>query len=107
MNTLVKTETKTKSKAKLRLQPQFRRAYIPRTALANAVEFDEEMMHVFLTDGRIISVPMIWFPLLHEATQEQRTKYEIGGGGVSLHWPELDEDISIANVMAGVDWQSA
>ena len=46
-----------KSKSKLR------RAYVPTTALAKAVEFDDDMMHVFLTDGRMISVPIIWFPL--------------------------------------------
>ena len=107
MNTLVKTQSKTKTKATLKLQRRFRRAHVPTTALAKFVEFDEDMMHVFLTDGRVISVPIIWFPLLHKATQEQRQKYEIGGGGVSLHWSELDEDISIANLMAGVDWESA
>jgi len=52
------------------------------------------------------SCQIIWFPLLHEATPEQRGRYEIGGGGVSLHWPEIDEDLSVANLMAGVDWQS-
>ena len=88
-------------------KPKFRRAYVPTTALAKAVEFNHGMMNVFLTDGRIISVPIIWFPLLYEATPEQREGYEIGGGGVSLHWPELDEDLSVANLMAGVDWQSA
>ena len=51
-------------------------------------------------------MPIIWFPVLYEATPEQRTGYEIGGGGVSLHWPELDEDLSVANLMAGADWQS-
>jgi len=64
-------------------------------------------MHVSLTDGRIISVPIRWFPLLREATSEQREQYEIGGGGISLHWPEIDEDLSVANLMAGVDWQAA
>ncbi len=65
------------------------------------------MMHVSLTDGRIISAPFIWFPLLHEATPEQRERYEIGVGGVSLHWPEIDEDLSVAGLLAGADWQSA
>jgi hypothetical protein len=87
-------------------KPRVRRAYVPSAALAQSVEFDEEMMHVFLADGRIVSVPIIWFPVLYEATPEQRTKYEIGGG-VSLHWPELDEDLSVANLMAGVDWESS
>jgi hypothetical protein len=86
---------------------KFRRAYKPTTALAKVVKFDDEMMHVSLTDGRIISVPIIWFPLLHEATPEQREQYEIGGGGVSLHWPEIDEDLSVAGLMAGADLEAA
>lgn len=60
-------------------------------------------MEVHLTDGRIISVPIIWFPLLHEATPEQRKHYEIGGGGTSLHWEDIDEDISVAGLLAGGD----
>lgn len=99
MSILIENESKTQFK--------FRRAYRPTTALAKEVEFDPEMMHVYLTDGRIISVPIIWFPLLHEATPAQREEYEIGGGGVSLHWPEIDEDLSVAGLMAGVDREAA
>jgi hypothetical protein len=87
-------------------KPEIRRAYVPTTALARSVEFDDDMMHVFLRDGRIISVPIIWFPVLYEATPQQRSSYEIGGGGISLHWPEIDEDLSVANLLAGADWQS-
>ena len=76
---------------------------MPTSALAKSVNFDEEMMHVLLTDGRLISVPIIWFPLLRKATSDQRSKYEIGGGGTSLHWPELDEDLSVAGLLAGTD----
>jgi hypothetical protein len=83
------------------------RVFVPTTALAKSVSFDEEMMHVSLTDGRSISVPIIWFPVLREATPDQRTKYEIGGGGTSLHWPELDEDLSVAGLLAGADWKMA
>jgi hypothetical protein len=83
------------------------RAYTPTSALAKTIAFDDEMMHVHLTDGRIVSVPLIWFPLLRDATPEQRAQYEIGGGGTSLHWPEIDEDLSVAGLMAGADWQSA
>ena len=72
MSTL--TETHLSSKRKIR------RAYVSQTALAKSVAFNDDLMHVFLTDGRIISVPVIWFPLLHEATPEQRAQYEIGGG---------------------------
>ena len=92
--------TSTKEKTK------FQRAYIPTTALVKSLQFDKDMLHAHLMDGRIISVPIIWFPLLHQATPAQRKQYEIGGGGVSLHWPELDEDISVANLLAGADWQS-
>ncbi len=95
MSTLVNTDAKSA------------RAFVPTTALAKSVSFDEEMMHVSLTDGRLVSVPIIWFPLLRGATPEQRTKYEIGGGGASLHWPELDEDLSVAGLMAGADWHGA
>jgi hypothetical protein len=86
--------------------PKIRRAYVPTTALVESVSFDDDLMHLALTDGRVLSVPIVWFPVLHEATPEQRAKYEVGGGGVSLHWPELDEDLSVANLLAGADWQS-
>lgn len=82
------------------------RAYIPTSALAKSVEFDNDTMRVYLTDGRTIGVPLLWFPTLQNATPEQREKWEIGGGGTGLHWPDLDEDLSVANLMAGVDWQS-
>jgi hypothetical protein len=82
------------------------RSFVPRTALAKSVEFDEDMMRVFFTDGRVLSVPIQWFPVLRRASHEQRQQYEIGGSGISLHWPDLDEDLSIAGLMAGVDWRS-
>ena len=80
---------------------------MPTSALARSVRFDEEMMHVELSDGRTLSVPLIWFPALHAATPQQREKCRIGAGGRGLHWPELDEDLSIAGLMAGVDQQAA
>ena len=82
------------------------RAYVPTTALAKHVHFDTDLMHVTLTDGRIISIPLIWFPLLHSASPEQRNEYEIGAGGRSLHWSDLDEDVAVAQLLAGTD-QSA
>lgn len=81
--------------------------YVPTTALASAVEFTDETMQVFLSDGRVLGVPLLWVPSLASATPEQRQKVEIGGGGISLHWPEIDEDLSVANLMAGGDWRSA
>ena len=83
------------------------RSYVPRTALAQAVNFDDVSMHVTLTDGRVLSVPLNWFPSLRDATPEQRAQCEIGGGGVGLHWHDLDEDLSIAGLMAGVDHNAA
>jgi hypothetical protein len=83
------------------------RAMVPSSALAKGLEFSEEMMHVQLTDGRILSVPLIWFPTLHGATPEQRRQYRIGAGGRGLHWPELDEDLSVAGLMAGADQDAA
>ena len=88
-------------------KPNFRKAFRPTSALAKTVKFKDEMMEVHLTDGRIISVPIIWFPLLHEATAEQREHYEIGGGGASLHWEEIDEDISVAGLLAGGEAQAS
>lgn len=87
----------------LRDQIRTTRAFVPTTALAKDIRFDEALMHVALTDGRVLSVPIIWFPSLHRATDEQRQQYEIGAGGRSLHWEALDEDISVAQLLAGAD----
>lgn len=83
------------------------RAFLPTSALAKSIEFDEHAMRVSLMDGRVLSVPLAWFPILRRASPEQRARYEIGGGGISLHWPDLDEDLSIAGLMAGADERSA
>ena len=79
------------------------RAYTPSTALAKEVVFADDLLVVKFTDWRVLHVPVAWFPRLVHASDEQRMQYEIGGGGVSLHWPDLDEDLSIAGLMAGVD----
>ena len=63
-------------------------------------------MQVTLLDGRVLSLPLTWFPVLNAASPEQRTNYEIAGGGISLHWPELDEDLSVAGLLAGGDPRS-
>ena len=65
------------------------------------------MMHIHLTDGRILGVPLSLSPRLLHAKQEQREIYEIGGGGRSRHWPVIDEDLSIVWLMAGVDLRAA
>ena len=73
-----------------KVKPSIRRAYVPTTALIQKVRFRKDMLEVSLKDGRILAVPIIWFPRLQEATPAQRERFEIGGGGTSLHWPELD-----------------
>ena len=64
-----------------------------------AVRFDEHTMWVDLTDGRTIGVPLAWFPRLLRATPAQREKVELSR--VGLHWEEIDEDISVAGLLAG------
>jgi Protein of unknown function (DUF2442) len=82
------------------------RSYRPTSALAKTIDFTDDLMNVHLMDGRIIGVPIAWFPRLLAATPKQRKKYEIGGGGIGLHWPELDEDLSVAGLLAGADRMS-
>jgi len=69
------------------------------SAKATAIRFDDVSMFVDLADGRMISVPLAWFPRLLHATPEQRTRYEISTRG--LHWEEIDEDISVAGLLEG------
>ena len=87
-------------------KPTRGRAFVPATALAKTIAFDSNSMHVTFTDGRVLSVPLEWFPILRDATPKQRLRYEIGGGGIGIHWPDLDEDLSVAGLMAGVDRQA-
>jgi len=56
-------------------------------------------MHVQLSDGREIIVPLEWFPSLRNATDEQRNKWRLIGKGVGIHWEDLDEDISVAGLL--------
>jgi hypothetical protein len=66
---------------------------------ATAVRFDDHTMWVDLTDGRTLGVPLAWFPRLLHATSEQRGRVEMSRTG--LHWEGIDEDISIAGLIAG------
>lgn len=66
---------------------------------ATAVRFDEHTMWVDLSDGRNLGVPLAWFPRLLNATPAQRQQVEMSRTG--LHWEELDEDISVAGLLAG------
>jgi hypothetical protein len=64
------------------------------------VRFDEDSFWVSLADGRVIGVPLAWFPRLLQATPEQREHVRISSRG--LHWEELDEDISVAGLLQGL-----
>lgn len=66
---------------------------------AKAVRFDDDSMWVHLDDGRVISVPLAWFPRLLMATPEQRSRFELSPFGI--HWEALDEDISVEGLLAG------
>ena len=65
---------------------------------AKSVWFDDNSVWVELVDGRTLGVPLAWFPRLLHARPEQRQKYELTVGGI--HWDELDEDISVAGLLA-------
>ena len=53
-----------------------------------------------LADGRTISAPLVWFPRLYQASKEQRENWELLGDGNGIHWPEIDEDLSVAGLLA-------
>lgn len=68
---------------------------------AQEVKVTDDTLSVDVGDGRTISVPLAWFPRLVHATQEERNNWRIIGGGEGIHWGNLDEDISIAGLLAG------
>ncbi|MGY4436860.1 hypothetical protein ACVWWO_009337 [Bradyrhizobium sp. F1.13.1] len=69
------------------------------TISATSVRFDEHTMWVELSDGRTLGIPLAWFPRLLHATPDERTQVELSR--VGLHWAALDEDISVAGLLAG------
>ncbi len=68
---------------------------------ANAidVQFGDAAMRVALSDGREVSVPLEWFPRLRDATDAQRRRWRLIGGGEGIHWADLDEDVSISSLL--------
>lgn len=65
------------------------------------VHASDEVLSVDLMDGRTISVPLVWYPRLADATPEQRAHWDICGGGYGIHWPDLDEDLSTEGLLRG------
>ena len=65
------------------------------------VAFSDDALSVSLRDGRVISVPLVWYPRLLNATLSQRKNWKIAGGGYGIHWPDLDEDLSSEGLLRG------
>ncbi len=68
-------------------------------ALAVEVSCSKDALSVTLTDGRVVSVPLVWFPRLADASPRQRSDWELIGGGIGVHWEAIDEDISVASLL--------
>jgi hypothetical protein len=65
------------------------------------VAFSEDALSVALRDGRVISVPLVWYPRLLNASPAQRKNWKIAGGGYGIHWPDVDEDLSTEGLLRG------
>jgi len=73
-----------------------------RVARAQNVQVTDDELIVALDDGRTIVVPLAWYPRLLHGTKEERENWRLIGAGEGIHWPDLDEDISIEHLLAGV-----
>ncbi len=65
------------------------------------VHFSDDSLSVDLVDGRTITVPLVWYPRLLQATPAQRENWEIVGAGYGIHWPDIDEDLSAEGLLRG------
>jgi uncharacterized protein DUF2442 len=70
-------------------------------ARAHSAKVSEEALTVDLVDGRTIMVPLVWFPRLWHGTPQERSHLEIFGDGAYIHWPDLDEDLTVTGLLAG------
>ena len=70
-------------------------------ARAKSVKVSNEGLTVDLVDGRTVMVPLAWFPRLWHGTPQERSHFEIFGDGAYIHWPDLDEDLTVAGLLAG------
>jgi hypothetical protein len=68
---------------------------------ATHVSVSETTIDIKLSDGRSLSVPISWYPRLEHATQAERDNWTLIGSGLGIHWPDLDEDISVEALIAG------
>ena len=65
------------------------------------VSFTQASLHFVLADGREISAPLEWFPKLRDADKNQRDHWRLIGNGIGVHWPDIDEDVSVSSLMHG------
>ena len=72
-----------------------------RTPQAESVQVTEDSLVVDLSDGRTVSVPISWYPRLECGTSAERSNWRLIGRGEGIHWPDLDEDISLEGLLAG------
>ena len=72
-----------------------------RTVQAEKVHVTEDSLVVDLSDGRTVSVPIAWYPRLENGTPAERSNWRLIGRGEGIHWPDLDEDISVEGLLAG------
>ncbi|HLO33060.1 MAG TPA: DUF2442 domain-containing protein [Anaerolineales bacterium] len=72
-----------------------------RMVSAQNVNVTDDALIVDLSDGRTVSVPLAWFPRLLHGTPTERNKWRLIGDGEGIHWPDLDEDISVENLILG------
>lgn len=72
------------------------------TAAVKNVRVTDRFLIVDLRDGRVLSVPLAWYPRLAEGSPRERRNWEILGPGVGIHWPDLDEDISVEGLLLGL-----
>ncbi|MEI6387973.1 MAG: DUF2442 domain-containing protein [Spirochaetota bacterium] len=80
---------------------------IERHANAMDCEISQDTISVILGDGRTVSAPLEWFPRLLHATNAERKNWALIGNGEGLHWPEVDEDISVAGLLQGIPSQES
>ncbi len=68
--------------------------------LITGISFEGDLLQAFLSDGREIRVPLEWFPKLRDASPEARQNWRLIGKGIGVHWPDLDEDISLEGLLS-------
>ncbi len=67
--------------------------------IAQNIRFEKHMVNIELSDGRIIGIPLEWFPKLRDANEKQRENWRLIGKGIGIHWEDIDEDILVETLL--------